>query len=111
MRRTTDALPRPARRRAPVAAGLALVAAFAIAATPDVGAADLFGPPAPATRPAATAPADRVARMFADLADASPATREAARIALMGLDARDLPTLERVVRANLPLDPAQAVVL
>ena len=73
-------------------------------------------PPAlPATLPAAapaTLPADaRIARLFSELADPSPATREAAKIALMGLDGRDLLALQRVVRASLPLDPAQATVL
>ncbi len=59
----------------------------------------------------APVPAPPVGRWFAELADADPAVRDAARERLMGLSADDLPTLREAVRAAGPVAPAQAEAL
>jgi hypothetical protein len=66
------------------------------------------------TAPAATRPTDRlvaIKRMLAELSAESPETREAARVALMGLKRQELPLLRRAVKESLPLDPDQVSVL
>jgi hypothetical protein len=65
---------------------------------------------APSTQRAAQREAD-VARWFAQLADADPAVRDAARQKLMDIPRSDLATLQRVVADQRPLAPAQAVAL
>ena len=67
---------------------------------------------APVPRPSA-APADdpAIARSFAQLADADPAVRDAARERLMGLSADALPALCSVAKGARPLRPDQAGVL
>jgi hypothetical protein len=67
----------------------------------------------PATAPA-TRPTDRlgtIKAMLAELSADSSATREAARVALMGLKRQELPLLRQAVQQSLPLDPDQITVL
>jgi hypothetical protein len=66
------------------------------------------------TAPAATRPAERLGTIKAMLADLSAdrsATREAARVALMGLKRDELPLLREAVKQSLPLAPDQVTVL
>jgi hypothetical protein len=50
-------------------------------------------------------------RAFDDLADSDAGVRESARAALMGLDRRYLPSLQKLVDQQRPLRPSQASVL
>jgi len=67
----------------------------------------------PTTRPA-TQPGTDVAslkRMIVALEDENYQTREASRVALMGLKRSDLENFQKAVKACLPLEPSQVAVL
>jgi hypothetical protein len=67
----------------------------------------------PTTRPA-TQPGTDVAslkRMIVALEDENYQTREASRVALMGLKRTDLENFQKAVKASLPLEPSQVSVL
>jgi hypothetical protein len=63
---------------------------------------------------AATAPTsqpDKLATWFYDLANKDASVREQARVGLMGISRDDLQTLRKLVEANRPLAPSQAMAL
>lgn len=59
----------------------------------------------------ATQPTEKVQQLFDQLADPSATVRENAMDQMLGLSAADLPTVEKIVRASLPLRPSQRIVL
>jgi hypothetical protein len=63
------------------------------------------------SRAATTRPSDQIASWFSDLANKDAAVREQARVNLMGISRADLQTLRRLVEANRPLAPSQAMAL
>jgi hypothetical protein len=72
-------------------------------------AADRSAATAPTTRP--TDRLETIKAMLAELSADSSATREAARVALMGLKRQELPLLRQAVQQSLPLDPDQIAIL
>jgi hypothetical protein len=64
-----------------------------------------------ATEPAAADDARSIAARYRDLAATDPVVRNNARVALMGLSEDRLPMLRDAVRDNLPMTPAQGIVL
>jgi len=72
-------------------------------------AADRSPTTAPTTRP--TDRLGTIKAMLGELSADSSATREAARVALMGLKRQELPLLRQAVRQSMPLDPDQVTVL
>src|SRR5689334_16743687 len=88
--------------------GWMLVAACLVVAAP-VGADERSPATLPTSRPAADLASIR--HLLAQLASDNFGVRESARIALMGLDRADLPTLREAVKQSLPLEPSQAIVL
>ena len=64
---------------------------------------------APTTQP--TADLASIKRMIAQLADDNYQTREAVRVALMGLGRTELPLLREAVKQSLPLELSQTAVL
>lgn len=70
-------------------------------------------PPAATTLPSTRPAADRASlrKLLAQLASDNFRVRDAARVALMGLERSALPTLREAVKESLPLEPSQAVVL
>jgi hypothetical protein len=65
----------------------------------------------PTSQPSTQPSAQQVRAWFGDLATRDGTVREAARMRLMGLERRDLPTLRGVVQESRPLAPAQATAL
>jgi hypothetical protein len=88
---------------------LALAAAPARADDAPTPAAAAGKPAAPATRPTATLAVIRA--HLNHLASDNFQTREAARVALMGLQRADLPVLRDAVARSMPLAPSQYAVL
>jgi hypothetical protein len=74
------------------------------------GAAEPAAKPNPTTKPSADSES-AIKKSFDDLGDSDPDVRDAARVSLMGMERRYLPTLEKLVEKNRPLLPSQAVVL
>jgi len=78
-----------------------------------LGAAVVAADRAPTTAPS-TRPTERIRTikgMLAELSADRSITREAARVALMGLKRDELPLLRKAVEQSLPLDPNQITVL
>jgi hypothetical protein len=58
-----------------------------------------------------TSQPDKLATWFSDLANKDASVREQARVGLMGISRPDLETLRKLVEANRPLAPSQAMAL
>src|SRR5438046_7848800 len=72
--------------------------------------------PSPTTRPTATQPVPRtdpatVRKWVSQLASDNYQTRNAARVALMGLKRQELDTLRQAIKQNLPLAPNQIITI